>query len=45
MLGNQLTYASYPNELCHNFELQNPSPDVPELHKIRGSSDLEAQKL
>ena len=34
-----------PHEPFHNLELQKPSPDVPELHKIRRSPDHEALKL
>ena len=36
---------SIPTNPFTIFELQNPSPDVPELHKIRGSRDLAALNL
>ena len=35
----------YPTNPFTILELQNPSHDIPELHKIRWSPDLEALKL
>lgn len=35
----------WPTDLFSTLELQIPSPDIPELHEIRRSSDLEAPKF
>ena len=43
--ANQLTLGLYPADSSTTVELQNLSCDVPELHKIRSSPDLEALKL
>ena len=36
---------SVPEEPCHNFGALNLSHDVPDLHKIRRLTDIEALKL
>ena len=43
--AHQANIVNYPTNPFTILELQNPSHDVPELHKVPRSPDVEARKL